>query len=230
MSAGTAPPLAAGGLRALPATLPGAAAAFARFWSPWLLALACAGAWVARAGLGGLSGWDAAVALGVVAAWPLNEWWIHVFVLHYEPRRAFGRRLDFRVPSLHRAHHADPWRLDLVLIPLRVYLLLPLALGAIALLGGADSAPVWTGAGVYLLLSLHYEWVHFLVHTRYRPRTALYRRLWRNHRLHHFKNERYWYGVTMLSGDRLLGTAADRDAVPTSPTARTLGARPGAEF
>ena len=30
-------------------------------------------------------------------------------------------------------------------------------------------------------------------------------------------------GVTMLSGDRLLGTAPARDAVPTSPTARTLG-------
>ena len=31
--------------------------------------------------------------------------------------------------------------------------------------------------------------------------------LWRNHRLHHCKNEHYWFGVTMLSGDRLLGTA-----------------------
>ena len=80
-----------------------------------------------------------------------------------------------------------------------------------------------TGVLVHFALALHYEWVHFLVHTRYRPRSARYEKLWRNHRLHHFKNEHYWYGVTMLSGDRLLGTAPDRDAVPTSPTARTLG-------
>jgi len=62
--------------------------------------------------------------------------------------------------------------------------------------------------------------VHLLVHTRYRPRTALYRRLWRNHRLHHFKNERLWFGVTMLGGDRLLGTAADPAAVSARASTR----------
>ena len=39
-----------------------------------------------------------------------------------------------------------------------------------------------------------------------------------------------WFGVTMLFGDRLLGIAADRHAVPISATARTLGTRPGVEF
>jgi len=82
---------------------------------------------------------------------------------------------------------------------------------------------VATGVLAYFALSLHYEWVHFLVHTRVMPRTALYQRLWRNHRWHHFKNEHYWFGVTMLGGDRLLGTAARREVVPTSATSRTLG-------
>ena len=61
-----------------------------------------------------------------------------------------------------------------------------------------------TGIVAHLALTLHYEWVHFLVHTRYQPTLAYYQRLWRNHRLHHFKNEHYWMGVTMTSGDRLL--------------------------
>ena len=34
-----------------------------------------------------------------------------------------------------------------------------------------------------------YEWIHFLIHTAYRPRTSVYKAIWRNHRLHHFKNE-----------------------------------------
>ena len=88
-----------------------------------------------------------------------------------------------------------------------------------------------TGVAVYFLLSLHYEWVHFLTHTRVRPRSAFYRRLWRNHRQHHFKNEHYWFGVTMLGGDRLLRTAPEVSAVPSSPTCRNLearGAAPGA--
>ncbi|MFU8803704.1 MAG: sterol desaturase family protein [Bradymonadaceae bacterium] len=72
-------------------------------------------------------------------------------------------------------------------------------------------------------LSLIYEWTHFLVHTNDRPKTAFYRRLWQSHRLHHFKNENYRYGVSMLSGDRLLGTQPDHHEVETSPTCRTLG-------
>jgi len=68
-----------------------------------------------------------------------------------------------------------------------------------------------------------YEWVHFLTHTAYHPRTALYRRMWRRHRLHHFKNEHYWLGVTTNLGDRILGTFPDPTKVPTSATCRTLG-------
>ena len=74
----------------------------------------------------------------------------------------------------------------------------------------------------HLALSLHYEWVHFLCHTRVPPRTRDYQRLVRNHRRHHFKNEHDWFGVTRLGGDRLLGTGPALGAVPTSPTARSL--------
>jgi sterol desaturase/sphingolipid hydroxylase (fatty acid hydroxylase superfamily) len=75
-----------------------------------------------------------------------------------------------------------------------------------------------------LVALLHYEWVHLLVHSRYRPRSRYYSRLAKNHRLHHFRNESYWLGVTIDTGDRLARTLpADRSAVPLSETARTLG-------
>jgi sterol desaturase/sphingolipid hydroxylase (fatty acid hydroxylase superfamily) len=47
--------------------------------------------------------------------------------------------------------------------------------------------------------------------------------MWRAHRLHHFRNEHYWFGVTMHLGDRVLRTYPAKDAVPPSATARTLG-------
>src|SRR5205085_9101116 len=84
-----------------------------------------------------------------------------------------------------------------------------------------------TGLAFFLVMSLRYEWVHFLVHTRYRPRTEYFRRLWRNHRLHHCKNEHYWFGVTMLGGDHLLRTSPDPSSVDLSPTCRRLGDKPG---
>jgi hypothetical protein len=210
-------------LRDLPDTLPGALREFARHGSARLLVLLFSGLLAVRIAAGDASPWALAVAATVALLWPLQEWLLHVFVLHHEPKQVAGRTLDFQVARMHRAHHRDPWHVDLVFIPLRVFLVVPIVLVAILVASWEAPGRALTGLVVYFALALHYEWVHFLVHTRYRPRGRLYRRLWRNHRLHHFKNERYWMGVTMLSGDRLLGTAADPARVPTSATARTLG-------
>jgi sterol desaturase/sphingolipid hydroxylase (fatty acid hydroxylase superfamily) len=83
---------------------------------------------------------------------------------------------------------------------------------------------VWTALFGVTSIGLAYEWTHFLIHTSYAPRGAVYRNLWRLHRLHHYKNEDYWFGVTGHLGDRVLGTAPDPKDVPLSPTARTLEA------
>jgi hypothetical protein len=52
----------------------------------------------------------------------------------------------------------------------------------------------------------------------------VYRSIWRSHRLHHFKNERFWHGVTNNISDRVLGTFPDQREVRRSRTARTLRA------
>jgi hypothetical protein len=67
-----------------------------------------------------------------------------------------------------------------------------------------------------------YEWTHFLIHTAYRPRSRAYKTIWRNHRLHHFKNEHFWHGITNNLSDRVLGTNPEAREVPKSRTARTL--------
>ncbi len=206
----------------LPDDLRPAARLFYAHWSPRLLTVLVLGSIGARIGVGGASMWDFATAAAIVVLWPLQEWWIHVFILHFKPRQVLGRSLDFRVPRLHRAHHREPWRPELVFVPIHVFLYVPIAVGAVLVLGGPAPGVVLTALAVYFALSLHYEWVHFLIHTRYQPKHEIYRRLWRNHRLHHFKNEHYWFGVSMLSGDRWLHTAADPDAVPTSETARCI--------
>ena len=83
-----------------------------------------------------------------------------------------------------------------------------------------------TGALFASVLTLTYEWIHFLIHTDYAPRHAAYRRLHRAHRLHHFRNERYWLGVTRRFGDKVLGTNPEKKDVEISPTAKTaLAAR-----
>ncbi len=68
---------------------------------------------------------------------------------------------------------------------------------AFYLIGGSvPLAALVTAALVDYVLIFGYEWTHFLIHTAYRPSSRFYRAAWRSHRLHHFKNERFWHGVT----------------------------------
>jgi Fatty acid hydroxylase superfamily len=201
---------------------------FLRHASPRLLLGAFAAAALGRIWLGGWSQWDLAPVAVIIVLWPLQEWLIHVFVLHAKPKQIGRFVFDGRVPRKHRAHHRDPWNYEILFIPFHSFsYALPLVAAlCYAFTPGPELA--LTALASYLLLAIHYEAVHFLIHTRVAPRGAYYRRLWRNHRLHHFKNERHWFGVTRLEADRLLGTAPVAAEVPASETARTLGIAPPA--
>ncbi len=178
---------------------------------------------VVRLAVGNWQWKDLAIVVGVLAAEPFTEWLLHTRVLHFRPREWRGRRIDPLLAREHRAHHADPRDLDLVLIP-QAALRFALAVGLIApWLIAQEAGPALTGSLAGLGMLLTYEWVHFLIHSNYKPRSATYRRIWRAHRWHHFRNEQYWFGVTVHLADRLFGTYPDKDAVPLSPTARTLG-------
>ena len=205
-----------------PDTLAGCVATFFSYGSPRILTVLLITSLGYRLSLGEWVIWDLAVVAGIVAAWPVLEWMIHVYILHAKPFRIFGRTIDPALPRKHREHHRDPWRQRILFIPLEAYLYTPVILWAGWLLAMPTTALAYTGLTVYAAMSLHYEWVHFLVHTRYQPRTSYYRRLRKSHRLHHCKNESYWNGVSMLAGDTLLGTAPDQKTVPLSPTCRDL--------
>ena len=197
---------------------------FIRYSSPALLILMTAGALIIRLMLGNFTLWDLLIPMVVIAIQPVVEWLIHVFILHFKPRKIFGYKFDFHAGRLHRAHHRAPWQLGLIFIPKLT--------GVIGLI---IAATVWslllptyylvaTAMLSTLTMTLVYEWIHYLTHTNYQPKTEFYRRRWRYHRLHHFKNENYWMGVTSHHGDRLLGTfPSDPKKVAKSKTSRTLG-------
>lgn len=208
-------------------TLRQASRAFFSHGSPRVIALALVAAVAGRLVIGGWSWWDLLGPGVVVAAQPFTEWLIHVFVLHFRPRALGTIRIDPLVSRKHRAHHADPRDEDLVFIPLPALAGLVGAVAAVCLAGLPLERGLTTLVTAMVVL-LTYEWTHFLIHSAYRPRHALYRYVWRAHRNHHFRNEHYWFGVTVHLADHLLGTFPERNAVPVSPTARTLGVREAA--
>lgn len=199
-----------------------AARDFLRYPSPRLLLLAVSAGLVLRVVAGGWSAADLYVAAGFVAAQPFTEWLIHVYILHFRPRRLRGRVLDPAAGRSHRRHHQEPRNPRYLFIHIRV-VQGALVLAALGWWAAFTSAPAWgTAVLTSQLLTVSYEWIHYLIHSDYVPRSRWYKRLWRLHRLHHFRNENYWMGVTMHLGDRVLGTYPDKDAVPLSTTATTM--------
>ncbi len=202
--------------------------AWGQFWrhpSPWLLGAFLLGAVAYRASVRTFHWSELIVPAALVVLFPVIEWVIHVVILHWRPRRLGGVPVDSLLSRKHRAHHADPRVLPLVFIPWQVELwLLPsyVVLAALAFPGQASGATFLVAVGT---LMINYEWVHFLVHSDYKPRTRAFRAVWRNHRLHHYKNEHYWFTVTSSgTADRIFGTCPGSAEVQTSPTVRQLHA------
>lgn len=202
--------------------------ALAVFWgrlSPWILVATLGVMGVLRWREGPLSWVDLAIALAAWATFPITEWMIHIYMLHYRPRRIFGRVVDFHLPRTHRWHHADPWNLQWVFVPLHIYPLVLPTLAGLYLLAGPWRGGYLTLCLMYLLLGLHYEWTHYLTHINWCPPWGYYQRRVLAHRLHHFRNENHWWGVSMGLGDRLFGTAPDARATMPSGTTKDI-ARP----
>ena len=213
-------------------SLAGARREFLRRESPWVIGTGIVALVALRALLGDVSWRDAVAIAAMLAIYPFGEWAIHVFVLHAKPFRVAGRKIDTMAARAHRAHHQEPNDLDTVLLywwqaAFLMLVAVPLTIGLGALLVTLAAGPVPLGPMVSAAIAGYcmvfvYEWAHFLIHTAYRPRSRAYKPIWRNHRLHHFKNEHFWHGITNNLSDRVLGTNPEAREVPKSKTARTL--------
>ncbi len=188
-----------------------------------------------RALVGGFGRGDVIAVVVTFAITGTVEWVIHRFLLHAPDDAWTSRTLG--TGDGHRQHHLDPPDIDWLMLRGGDAAVFIIAFGAVTaawtvplmwITGSDQLGPFLTAWTLAALGLVHYEWVHLMVHTRYRPTTGYYERLARNHRLHHFRNEHFWLGVTNNSGDRLLRTLPDsKSDVPLSETARTLASSAG---
>jgi Fatty acid hydroxylase superfamily len=202
--------------------------------SPKIIATGIVAMAAARIVVGDWSWRDAAAIAAMLAVYPFGEWAIHVYLLHLKPFAFRGERVELATARAHREHHEQPNDLFMILLApseaaALMFLAVPLTpalAGVVISLAGGDVpyGALLTGVITGQVLVAVYEWTHFLIHTAYRPSSRYYRSIWRNHRLHHFKNEHYWHGITNTIGDRAMGTLRDQREVPKSETARTLSA------
>ncbi len=178
----------------------------------------------ARLAVGGWRRLDLVVAAAFVLVQPFTEWFIHVFVLHFRVKHVARRTVDLFIARKHRAHHVDPVDIPLTFVAMPALIGLVVGVAALTFAGFRDVHLALTACVTGYALLFTYEWMHYLIHSTYVPRSAPYRTVWRAHRLHHFKNEHFWFGVTNPIGDIVLRTYPDRATVATSHTARNIGA------
>ena len=196
---------------------------FVRHPSPWMIAATLVTAIVWRVAEGDWRLSDLWAPVILVAFFPVLEWVVHVFILHWRPRKVAGVLIDSELARDHRRHHADPRDIPLVFIPWRSLIAVIAGDFAIALLAFPRLGQGLTFLAAVGMTGLVYEWSHYLIHSDYRPKSRVYKAIWRNHRLHHYKNEHYWFTVTTTStADRLFGTYPDPAKVKTSATAKNL--------
>jgi 4-hydroxysphinganine ceramide fatty acyl 2-hydroxylase len=149
----------------------------------------------------------------------LSEYGFHRFAFHAVPSRfAFVRKLQHR---LHYDHHTEPDRLELLFLPM--WFLVPnltITTLAFALLFGW---PIVASAMFGVTLAIfHYEWVHYVAHIPYQPRTRIGRWIKQYHLRHHFISEKFWFGVSNPSMDFFGGTYKAAREVERSGTTRKL--------
>jgi 4-hydroxysphinganine ceramide fatty acyl 2-hydroxylase len=150
----------------------------------------------------------------------LSEYGYHRYAFHAPPFYKIPVLLHLQ-HRLHYDHHVEPNRLNLLFLP--IWFLVPnlaVAAGLFALAFGMQAAaPALLGM---MLAILHYEWVHYVAHIPYTPRTRPGRWIKQYHLRHHFISEKHWFGVSNPSLDGAFGTFHGPDSTEKSATTRKL--------
>lgn len=187
-----------------------------------IAASACARLWLVANGAAPVTWLDAALVVATGAWWPLQEWSAHRWVLHMRPIQIRGRAWLPYFAQTHRAHHQDPDHWPHILLPVRVVAGAYLTIASAASVLLPNFAAVATLMTAFSTAALLYEWTHFLTHTDYRAVGPYFKRIYRNHQLHHFKHEQNWFAFTVPHLDTWLGTDPEVRGLETSPTVKTL--------
>lgn len=204
-------------------TLWGAFKLFFQFATPRTIAVKIGITAMIRFWVGGWNTTDFLIVGAILIYWPMQEWFFHMNLLHAKPRRLFGVTIDLGPSRAHRFHHRNPAVLETTFVPLKAILvLIPVNVVFWCALM-STWANALTGICFFSIAALLYEWVHYLTHTNYKPKTKYVQRIFRNHRLHHFKHEAYWHAFTVPFVDTVFGTNPDPASVEKSKTVRTLG-------
>jgi 4-hydroxysphinganine ceramide fatty acyl 2-hydroxylase len=138
-----------------------------------------------------------------VLSWTLFEYIMHRYVFHWVAESERAKKIVYVMHGNH--HHFPRDRERLFMPPVPSLILSSIIFSLMYLLLGK---PVFLFFPGFLLGYLMYGTMHYAIHA-WNPPFKWMKPLWRNHHLHHYKNEERGFGVSTTIWDRVFGTMFD---------------------
>lgn len=132
--------------------------------------------------------------------WSFTEYILHRFAFHYQPESEKGKKIHYIIHGNHHEYPRDRERLFMpaapsLIIASTLFLLMSLPLGK----------NVFAFFPGFMFGYLIYGSMHYAIHA-WNPPFKWMKGLWRNHHLHHYKNDDLGFGVSSTLWDHLFGT------------------------
>jgi sterol desaturase/sphingolipid hydroxylase (fatty acid hydroxylase superfamily) len=143
------------------------------------------------------------VFLGGMFFWSFFEYVMHRFVFHYVAESEQGKKLNY---ILHGNHHEYPRDKERLFMPAAPSLIISSILFFLMyLILGKNVFPFFPG---FMFGYLIYGSMHYAIHA-WNPPFKWMKGLWRNHHLHHYKQQQRGFGVSSTLWDHVFGTMFD---------------------
>jgi sterol desaturase/sphingolipid hydroxylase (fatty acid hydroxylase superfamily) len=143
------------------------------------------------------------VFIGGMLFWSLFEYAIHRFLFHMVAESDRARKFVY---ILHGNHHEFPRDKErLFMPPVPSLIIASILFFAIYAILRNYTFAFFPG---FMLGYLMYGTMHYAIHA-WNPPFKWMKPLWRNHHLHHYKNEEQGYGVSSTLWDHVFGTMFD---------------------
>ncbi len=135
--------------------------------------------------------------------WSIFEYLAHRFIFHLVTESKLGKRISY---ILHGNHHEYPRdRQRLFMPPVPSIILATIVFSIMFLILGKYAFAFFPG---FLIGYLLYGSMHYAIHA-WNPPFKWMKPLWRNHHLHHYKDEGKGFGVSSTVWDHVFGTMFD---------------------
>jgi len=143
------------------------------------------------------------IFLGGMLFWTFFEYLMHRFAFHWAAESERAKKFTYIMHGNH--HHFPRDRERLFMPPIPSIIIASAIFSIMYLLMGGSAFMFFPG---FMLGYLLYGSMHYAIHA-WNPPFRWMKPLWRNHHLHHYKNDHKGFGVSSTIWDRVFGTMFD---------------------